>query len=143
MLKFFRMIFVFLSWALPLGLMLVGWFFFLPLRDPVSFSAAPSAEIYRGLFVLTLLTVAWVVSDWFTAMRYTTSGRELQVEAFISTLAGVILTFVAGWLLGEGNLPWYFVIPWCGALVDTFMTQYTAINNAIQKPLMHRVPHGG
>jgi len=143
MLRLFRVFFAFLSWVLPLGLMAVGWFIFPPLRDPVSFDAPPPVDIYQGLFVLTLLTVAWLVSDWFTAMRYTASGRELQAESFISTLAGVVLTFVAGWMLSGETLPWYFIIPWCGSLLDTFITQYTAINNAIQKPLMHRVPHGG
>lgn len=48
MLRLFRVFFVFLSWALLLGLMVVGWFFFPPLRDPVSFDAAPPIETIKG-----------------------------------------------------------------------------------------------
>jgi len=48
MLRLFRVFFVFLSWALPLGLMAVGWFVFPPLREPVSFDAPPRWKFIKG-----------------------------------------------------------------------------------------------
>lgn len=116
----------------PIAMLAIG--FYIPaLRAPVEWP--PSDALWPALFLSLGVMALWLVAEVVTvASRFTTSA-QLQVDGFLSILIALMITFLAGWQRGE--IEWYIVVPWIGAVIDAFLTASLGVNNAAQKPFAH------
>lgn len=108
------------------------------LRTSVTATDIPS-DVYLWLLIMVVLSVVWLVSEFLAVTNRETVVRALQWDAAISTATAAIFSGAAGWFIAEGELEWWFLVPWIAAVIDAFTSSWLGINNAAQKPfLSHR-----
>lgn len=105
------------------------------LRTPVTEFPVPP-DVYLGLLVMVVLSVVWLVAEFMTVTSRETVVRALQWDAALSTLTAAFFSGAAGYMIASGSLPWWFVVPWIAAVIDSITSSWLGINNAAQKPFM-------
>ena len=63
-----------------------------------------------------------------------TSVAQLQADAAGDITMALALVATAAGLVAEGNVPWWFVVPLLGAIIDVYQSLLLGINNAAEKP---------
>ncbi|HYU11812.1 MAG TPA: hypothetical protein VEK82_04495 [Stellaceae bacterium] len=125
---------LFLSWIAPLAFMGVGYAFFPPLRTVVTLPWQAPGDIWIGLFVQLILVFLWMMYEiWYTTHR-NTSVAQLQADAAGDITMALALVATGAGLVAEGSVPWWFVVPLLGAIIDVYQSLLLGINNAAEKP---------
>lgn len=116
---------------LPMLLLIVGYF--IPAMQ-VSIGMPDSNLLWLLLFGSFVVLVIWLIAEIMTTTDRNTPISHLQWDDFASLVIALAMTFFAGWQ--QGDIQWWLVFPWFGAVVDAVLSGYLAINNAAQKPLV-------
>lgn len=93
---------------------------------------------YGGLLLLVLISIAWLIGEFFSVTSRETVVTALQLDAVLSTTAAILFTGVAGWFIGTDRLQWWFIVPWLATIVDALTAAWLGINNAAQKPFLSK-----
>lgn len=133
-----------MSWIFPIFFMAGGWYFFPPLRAPITLAnlASTSSDVFFGLFIMLALVVVWFFYEVWYAVSRKTSVLQLQVDGVISTIFAIVFTYFGATLINQGALPWWYVLPWVGTVADAVASSFLAVNNAAQKPIVQSDPRG-
>ncbi|MGB6063868.1 MAG: hypothetical protein WBG50_03610 [Desulfomonilaceae bacterium] len=127
-------------WLFPLILTGIGFLIgqFIPAFRESAFSKWPiDPTVWAPLVILMILAIIWLLFDLFWVFSRETTSRNLQVNSSVTSLMAVGFSVAFGYLINsKSGLPWWFVVPFCTAVVDEFTTSWAAINNATQKPFM-------
>lgn len=134
-----RMLFSWMSWSLPLLVILAVAVIFPATRKSVTAPWNITSDVYPGLMVLVLCTTAWVIWELIYASRPDTTVEELKRDSVVSTLLFGGFCCIGSVLMVAGALPWLIAVPWVGSVIDGIFTSIVAINNAAQKPLIQPV----
>jgi hypothetical protein len=127
---------LFISWMAPLIFMGVGYLFFPALRAPATLPWRAAGNIWIGLFIQLLLVFAWMLYEiWYTTHR-NTSVTQLQADAAGDITVALALIAAGAGLVAEGGVPWWFVVPLLGAIIDVYQSPILSINNAAEKPFV-------
>ena len=130
-----------MSWVWPLIIMCVGYYFFPPMRGYVTLNFANTPhDVFFGLFITLLMVGAWFFYEIWYATSRKTSVAQLQLDGFISTFFGITLTAVGVTLINQNALPYWYVLPWFGTVIDALASGLLGINNAAQKPIIQQDP---
>ncbi len=122
-----------LSWLAPAMFMCIGAGF-PALRSEISLPWAASGDIWEGLFVQLVFVFAWIIYEiWYATHRNTSIGQLQADTAGDLTVAFLLLLAGAAWITIDA-LPWWFVVPMLGSIVDVYLAPVLAINNAAEKP---------
>jgi len=130
-------------WLFPYALAALAYFggvFYEPaavLRTHVLIWPIPQ-EVYGWLLLMVLLSVVWLVGEFFTVTSRDTVVAALQADAVISAMTAIVFTGFAGWFIGRDTLEWWFVVPWAASVIDALTSCWLGINNAAQKPFLSR-----
>lgn len=124
------------SWLVPFFIMAIGYAVFPSLRLPVSWPWNAPPDVFVGLFATFVLIVAWFLIELYYAANRETTVRQLQVDGFISILFALVLTAFGAMMISKEILPWWYLLPWLGTILDAFASNYFGVNNAAQKPLV-------
>jgi len=111
-------------------LIMLGIGYLIPvLRAPVGM---PTSNLLWGLlFGSLVIVVIWLGSEIVTITDRNTPASYLQWDDFISLIVALAITSFV-----RANWEWWFFFPWVGAVVDSILSGFLAINNAAQKPLV-------
>ena|SRR3989344_2672251 len=122
-------------WAFPFILLAVGYL--IPAAHvPVGWPE--SGTLWAVIAFSLIAMIIWLWAENLAVVNRYTTSRELQRDDAVSLAIALVLTYVAGELRQAGHLQWWYIIPWLGAVLDSFFAGYLAINNAAQKPF---APH--
>lgn len=127
-----------LSWIIPFVIMFLSWLLFGALSDIVSLPWNARPEVALGLLFELALTAGWVIFEIYYATSRETTVRQLQVDSVVSTGFALLFTFFGAMMIITQILPWWYLFPWIGAIVDAIGSGVVAINNAAQKPLIQQ-----
>lgn len=130
----------FVHWLFPVLLLVIGYAIgmFIPaFRTSVFRSATIDPTVWPPLFVLIILAIVWLLFDLFWVFSRETTSRSLQIYNTVSVFLAIVFSVGLGYLINSSTgITWWFVVPFCTAIIDAFTTGWAAINNATQKPFM-------
>ena len=113
-------------------------FFFPKLRADVTLPWYAPDDIWLGLFVQSVLVLLWIVHEfWYTAHRLT-SVAQLQADVVGDITVVVVLSSICAGMIAKGGVPWWFIVPLFGAILDVYQAAIFSINNAAEKPFLGR-----
>lgn len=138
-----RRVGIFVIWLFPY-LLAAGAYFAGSLYEPAAALRAnvlkwpiPPAA-YGGLLLLVLISIAWLIGEFFSVTSRETVVTALQLDAVLSAIAAILFTGAAGWFIGTGQLQWWFIVPWLATIIDALTAAWLGINNAAQKPFLSK-----
>ena len=130
----------FVHWLFPVVLLIIGYVIgmFVPAFNTSVFrSATIDPVVWPPLFVLIILAIVWLLFDLFWVFSRETTSRSMQVCNTVSVFLAIVFGIGLGYLINsQAGIVWWFVVPFCTAVIDAFTTGWAAINNATQKPFM-------
>lgn len=80
----------------------------------------------------------WVMSGFFNVTSSDTPVSNLKLDAFLSNVVQLGLYGLFVYEVATGKLQWGVIIPTLATIVDVFITNDRAINNAAQKPIVQQ-----
>jgi hypothetical protein len=129
-----------IHWLFPVVLLVIGYIIamFVPAFNTSVFrSATIDPSVWPPLFVLIILAIVWLLFDLFWVFSRETTSRSLQIYNTVSVFLAIVFSVGLGYLINsQTGITWWFVVPFCTAVIDAFTTGWAAINNATQKPFM-------
>ena len=138
--SFERFLFSCVYWLFPPILAGIGYLIgqFIPAFKTSAFSKWPiDPTIWAPLVILMILAIIWLLFDLFWVFSRETTSKNLQFNSAVTDSLAIGFSIAFGYMIkSEAGLPWWFVVPFCTAIVDVFTTSWAAINNATQKPFM-------
>ncbi len=138
--RFERLLLGCIYWLFPLVLAGIGYLIgqFIPAFNTSVFSRWPiDPSVWPPLVILMTLSIVWLLWDLFWVFNRETTSRNLQFNSAVTDALAITFSIAFGYLINsKAGLPWWFVVPFCTAVVDVFTTSWAAINNATQKPFM-------
>jgi hypothetical protein len=93
---------------------------------------------YGGLLLLVLVSIVWLIGEFFSVTSRETVVTALQLDSVLSSATAIIFTGFAGYFIGTGGLQWWFIVPWLATIVDALTAAWLGINNAAQKPFLSK-----
>jgi len=130
----------FIHWLFPVLLLVIGYVIgmFIPaFRTSVFRSVTIDPTVWPPLFVLIILAIVWLLFDLFWVFSRETTSRSLQIYNTVSVFLAIFFSAGLGYLINSpSGITWWFVVPFCTAIIDAFTVGWAAINNATQKPFM-------
>ncbi len=130
----------FVHWLFPVVLLIIGYVIgmFIPAFNTSVFrSVTIEPSVWPPLFVLIILAIVWLLFDLFWVFSRETTSRSLQIYNTVSVLLAIVFSIGLGYLINsQTGIVWWFVVPFCTAVIDAITTGWAAINNATQKPFM-------
>ncbi len=126
----------FLSWIFPIIIMGASYLMFPAMRAPATLPWNALPEVFMGLFFALLFVVIWFIVEMYYAANRETSVSQLQWDGIVSTIFGHVFTAFGAAMLMLQILPWWYLLPWVGVIMDSIFSSYFAVNNAAQKPLI-------
>lgn len=130
----------FVHWLFPVVLLVIGYIIgiFIPAFNTSVFrSATIDPVVWPPLFVLIILAIIWLLFDLFWVFSRETTSRSLQMYNTVSVFLAIVFSIGLGYLINsKTGITWWFIVPFCTAVIDAFTTGWAAINNATQKPFM-------
>jgi hypothetical protein len=130
----------FIHWFFPVALLAIGYVIgiFIPAFNTSVFrSVTIDPTVWPPLFVLIILAIIWLLFDLFWVFSRETTSRSLQIYNTVSVFLAIVFSVGLGYLINsQTGIVWWFVVPFCTAIIDAFTTGWAAINNATQKPFM-------
>ncbi|MGI9379816.1 MAG: hypothetical protein ACR2OW_09185 [Methyloligellaceae bacterium] len=136
-----RRFLTFIAWIFPFVLAAIAYLLGL-YYEPASALTAPllvwpvPEGVYLWLLLLVLAAIAWLVFEFISVSGRETIVSALQMDVTVSTLTAIFFTGFGGWLLGTGQLQWWFVVPWAATIIDAVTAGWLSVNNAAQKPFL-------
>ncbi len=135
-----RWILGFLHWLFPVVLLIIGYVvgIFIPAFNSSVFRTVTiDPSVWPPLFVLIILAVIWLIFDLFWVFSRETTSRSLQIYNTVTVFLSILFSIGLGYLINSPTgITWWFIVPFCTAIIDGFTTGWAAINNATQKPFM-------
>jgi hypothetical protein len=126
------------SWVIPFVIMGGAYYLFPALRVNITFDGNVPHEVAWGLLASLASVGVWLGYEmWFAVSRKTSVG-QLQADGLISIFFAIVLTGIGVCWATLGTLPYWFVLPWIGTLIDALGSGFLAINNAAQKPIIQQ-----
>ena len=130
----------FIHWLFPVVLLIIGYIIgmFVPAFNTSVFrSATIDPVVWPPLFLLIILAIVWLLFDLFWVFSRETTSRSLQIYNTVSVFLAIVFSIGLGYLIKSNTgIVWWFVVPFCTAIIDAFTTGWAAINNATQKPFL-------
>lgn len=125
-----------ISWVIPFVIMAGSYYLFPPLRAVIAYDGNVPHDVAWGLLASLAAVGFWLGYEmWFAVARKTTVG-QLQADGLISTFFAIVLTGIGIRWNTIGTLPYWFVLPWIGSIIDALGSGFLGINNAAQKPIV-------
>ena len=122
------------SWLAPFIIMVVGYFFFPPLRAQVTLQWQTTGDIWPGISVQLMCLIAWLIYEiWYTTHR-NAAVYDLQLDAAVDLGVLIVLMLIVGGMINTGELRWFILVPAIGQIIDVFQCVLLGINNAAEKP---------
>jgi hypothetical protein len=111
----------------------VGYLWFPALRTPVTWPWNVDPAVWGPVALMMVLTGVWLGFEVKFTVSQRTTTSQLQFDAIVGFIMAMMLCVVGGAMIRDGNLQWWFFVPWMGVLVDAIQSVYFGINNAAQK----------
>ncbi len=126
------------SWVIPFVIMGGSYYLSPSLRQYVTYDGNVPHDVAWGLLGALAAVGAWLGYEmWFAVSRKTSVG-QLQADGLVSTFFAIVLTGVGIRWNTLGTLPYWFVLPWIGTIIDALGSGFLAINNSAQKPIIQQ-----
>lgn len=86
----------------------------------------------------TAVCVFWLMSGFFNVTSSDTPVSGLKTDAFLSNVVQLALVALCVYEATLNQLQWGVIIPTVATILDVFITNDRAINNAAQKPIVQQ-----
>lgn len=123
------------SWFIPLVVMGGTALIFAPLRTHVTAPWNAPAEVWFGISAQLLMLSIWVYFEQKFAANPTTTTKELKHDHLVSAALALGFTVFGGGMIVLQIVPWFYVLPWIGSIIDLIGSTQAALDNATQKPV--------